>query len=107
MEWTPPPLLLCLTVWTRRDGTFPDDQRPIRVKWFKHRGPGDVAFNQVETEVRREDWSAREGGAAAFIDATLSEPGSYVLRVLAYNTVGELSNEVGPPNSSRRGSHDT
>lgn len=78
-----------LTAWTHRDGTFPDDQRHIRIKWFKHRGPGRVAFGEPEAEVPHEAWSA-EGGAAVLTDATFSEPGSYVVRVLAYNRVPEF-----------------
>ena len=80
---------LRLTAWIRRDGSFPDDLRPIRVKWFKHRGPGRVSFSGGEAEVAQEVWSA-DGGAAVSADASFSEPGSYVVRVLAYNTVPEF-----------------
>ena len=78
-----------LVVWVHRDGTFPDDRRPIRLKWFKHRGPGRVVFSEPEAEVPHEAWSA-EGGAAVSTRATFSEPGGYVVRVLAYNRVPEF-----------------
>ncbi len=78
-----------LIAWTHRDGRFPGDERPIRIKWFKHRGPGRVAFREPESEVPHEAWSA-EGGAALTTVATFSEPGSYVVRVLAYNRVPEF-----------------
>lgn len=78
-----------LVAWTHRDGVFPGDERPIRIKWFKHRGPGQVAFGEPDAEVPHEAWSA-EGGAAVSTDASFSEPGSYVVRVLAYNRVPEF-----------------
>ena len=78
-----------LIAWTHRDGTFPDDERPIRLKWFKHRGPGRVTFGEPEAEVPHEAWSA-EGGAAVSTDVSFSEPGTYVVRVLAYNRVPEF-----------------
>ena len=78
-----------LVVWVHRDGTFPDDRRPIRLKWFKHRGPGRVVFSEPEAEVPHEAWSA-EGGAAVSTRASFSEPGGYVVRVLAYNRVPEF-----------------
>ena len=80
---------LRVSAWIRRDGSFPGDQRPIFVRWFKHRGPGQVAFGELASEVPAELWSA-EGGAAVSADVTFSEPGDYVLRVLAYNTIGEF-----------------
>ena len=78
-----------LIAWTHRDGVFPGDERPIRIKWFKHRGPGQIAFGEPEPEVSHEAWSA-EGGAVVTTVATFSEPGSYVVRVLAYNRVPEF-----------------
>ena len=78
-----------LVAWTHRDGVFPDDRRPIRIKWFKHRGPGRVTFGEPDAEVPPEQWSA-EGGAAVSTDVSFSEPGSYVVRVLAYNRVPEF-----------------
>ncbi len=78
-----------LIAWTHRDGTFPDDRRPIRVTWFEHRGPGQVSFGEAETEVPHDAWSAA-GGAAVSTGATFSEPGRYVIRVLAYNRIPEF-----------------
>ena len=52
---------LRLVAWTHRDGAFPDDARPILLRWFKHRGPGHVTFGTPEAEVPPEAWNA-EGG---------------------------------------------
>ena len=78
-----------LVAWVHRDGIFPDDQRPIHLKWFKHRGPGRIAFGDPEAEVPHEAWSV-EGGAAVSTGASFSEPGTYVIRVLAYNRIPEF-----------------
>ncbi|MDE2803665.1 MAG: hypothetical protein OXN18_00815 [Gemmatimonadota bacterium] len=78
-----------VTVRVGRDGVFPDDRRPVNLKWFRHRGPGPVGFSEREAEVPADAWSV-EGGAAVSIDATFNEPGSYVIRVLAYNTIREF-----------------
>ena len=82
---------LPLTVWTTRsDSMMPDDTRPINVRWVKHRGPGDVSFSPREIHVETETWQAADDGAPATTQAMFGEPGDYVLRVVAYNTVGEF-----------------
>lgn len=51
----------------------------VRVTWVKHRGPGTVTFAEPRPTV--------EDGRAT-TTATFSEPGIYILRVLAGNTGG-------------------
>ena len=91
-----------LTVRVGRDGVFPDDERPVNLRWFKHRGPGRIDFSAADAEVPADAWTTVDGaavstdapvteaGAAVFTDAIFSEPGSYVIRVLAYNTIREF-----------------
>ena len=67
-----------LTVW-RTDPEPPagdrgNGQPEERVTWDKYRGPGTVTFTEPEPKV--------EGGRATTM-ATFSEPGDYILRVLA------------------------
>jgi hypothetical protein len=78
-----------LTVWTSRDHGLEDDQRPIYVRWFKHQAPGVVTFAKSEFEVLVEDWMS-DGGAAVSTQATFSEPGEYVLRVMVFNRWNEF-----------------
>ena len=73
-----------LTVWTTRSDIFPDDTRPIDIRWVKHRGPGDVAFSPREFRVAADVWKASGDGAPASTAATFSGPGQYVLRGLAH-----------------------
>jgi hypothetical protein len=78
-----------LSVWASRDLDLADDQRPIRLRWSVHQGPGDVTFTSPEAEIPVEDWMSSEGGYASS-RATFNEPGRYVLRVLAYNRWNEF-----------------
>ena len=75
--------------WVARDAAAGGDERPIHVKWFKHQGPGDVAFAERTARVEREAW-AQAGGARVAVAATFSEPGDYLLRVLAFNVLREF-----------------
>lgn len=72
-----------LTVWTRDDGV--SRARGSRrskpgVAWSKYRGPGAVTFDEPEPEL---DVSGRAETRVSF-----SEPGHYVLRVLAWDESG-------------------
>ena len=75
--------------WVARDAAAGGDERPVNVKWFKHQGPGDVAFTERTARVERGAW-AQEGGARVAVAATFSEPGDYLLRVLAFNVLREF-----------------
>ena len=82
---------LPLTIWTTRAEPFRGDRRPINVRWFKHQGPGDVAFSRPRAAVRARAWRrVRGAGARVTTEATFSAPGEYVLRALAYNTIREF-----------------
>jgi len=63
---------------------------PVTVTWSKFRGPGEVAFTNAKPEVAL---GKAEGGAAgvsgtATTSATFSEPGDYVLLVVANDWSG-------------------
>jgi hypothetical protein len=54
-----------------------------RVFLTKHRGPGDVKFDNVRPEVNHAD------GGRVNATATFSEPGEYVIRVQVNDSTGE------------------
>ena len=80
------PYPVMLTVW-RTDPEPPagggggrgGEPLEVSVTWVKYRGPGTVTFAEPEPTV--------EDGQAT-TTATFSEPGDYILRVLAGNTSG-------------------
>lgn len=79
---------LTVTVWASDDGRTSGsvartggEDVPVTLTWFKHQGPGDVAFSEPTAEV------AVTGGSATTM-ATFSEPGEYVLRVRANDASG-------------------
>ena len=78
-----------LTIWTGREVEAAGDERPINVKWFKHQGPGTVTFAERTQRVDPAAW-AEAGGAAVAAEVTFSEPGEYLLRVLAFNVIREF-----------------
>jgi hypothetical protein len=63
---------------------------PVTVRWSKYRGPGNVTFSKERPEVEKLD---RKNGPAfngrAQTTATFSEPGEYVLHVVANDYSGE------------------
>ena len=72
-----------LHVWASDDGVKkrPSERPPqLGLAWSKFRGPGDVAFDEARPKVN-------DGGKAT-TTATFSEPGEYVLRVLAWDDSG-------------------
>ena len=82
---------LALTIWITDDeigrggGGFRRQTEPIVLLWFKHRGPGDVAFSDTEPAVDREN------GGRSTTSATFDAPGSYVLRVRVNDLSGNIS----------------
>ena len=77
-----------LTVWAWDDGRARGSIAragrtgvPVTLTWFKHRGPGDVTFEESTARV------PVEGGNATTM-ATFSEPGDYVIRVRANDASG-------------------
>jgi hypothetical protein len=89
---------LTLTVWLSDDAkTLPDAKTPpkgppVTVTWGKFRGPGDVTFADRKPAVEKKDGagtpSAGFSGKAA-TTATFSEPGEYILRVVANDWSGD------------------
>jgi len=88
-----------LTVWVADDaktppGALPSRTKgtPVTVKWSKFRGPGDVTFSEAGPKVEESDWAAPPPavftGKAETI-ATFSEPGDYLLRVVANDISGD------------------
>ena len=61
-------------------GDRPRSDAGFGVVWSKYRGPGSVTFSETEPEV--------DAAGKAVTTATFSEPGEYVLRVLAWDDTG-------------------
>ena len=78
-----------LRAWVARDAAGAADERPINTKWFKHQGPGDITFAERTASVEPDAWGL-EGGAEVATTVTFSEPGEYLLRLLAFNVVREF-----------------
>jgi hypothetical protein len=75
---------VALTVWARDDGKGATSVAsagrgvppPVQLAWFKHQGPGRVAFEPATGRVG-------SAGGQATSQATFSAPGDYVIRVRA------------------------
>jgi hypothetical protein len=52
------------------------------VWWFKHQGPGEVRFSMKESEI--------EGPAEVTTTAAFTEPGDYILRVKAVESIADI-----------------
>jgi hypothetical protein len=89
---------LVLTVWVSDDAKFTSSSglkprnpdRPVTVTWTKYRGPGNVTFAKDRPEVEKIE---RPGSTAPFngksaTTATFSEPGEYVVHVVANDFSG-------------------
>ncbi len=95
---------LSLNAWVRRDNPFrAADPRPIRVRWFKYQGPGDVTFTPNWDSwkeptigwVHSAAWLASADAFGQFgTAATFSQPGGYILQVQAYNASGRPEYET-------------
>ena len=86
---------LSLVVWATDDGVTrrrreggDDEPRPlVRLAWHAHQGPAAVAFADEELEIM-------EGGdGRAETTVTFTEPGEYLLRVLANDRSGGGGNQ--------------
>lgn len=90
---------LTLTVWVADDaksfqGGKPPETPPITVTWSKYRGPGTVAFsnNKPPVEQGPGKWKVTPAPVVtgkATTTATFSEPGEYVLHVVANDWSGD------------------
>jgi hypothetical protein len=86
-----------LTVWVADDATLPlAGARPrtpaVIVSWSKFRGPGTVTFANTRPAVEKADFKAPPSAkfmGTAHTSATFSEPGDYILRVVANDWSGD------------------
>jgi len=90
---------LALTVWVADDAKVPPgtparaaNATPVSVAWSKFRGPGLVTFANARPPIEKADWNppppAVFAGKAA-TSVTFSEPGEYILRVVANDISGD------------------
>jgi len=88
---------LALTVWVADDAKAPlaglrPRTVPVTVGWSKFRGPGEVKFANERPGVEKAEFHAPPATTftgKATTTATFSEPGEYVLRVVANDWSGE------------------
>jgi len=90
---------LTLTVWVADDAKVPPGTparaakaTPVSVAWTKFRGPGTVTFSDEKPEVQKADWNAPQPAVfsgKATTSVTFSEPGEYILRVVANDISGD------------------
>lgn len=84
---------LTLTVWVSDDaktfpGAKPPKTPPVILSWGKYRGPGKVTFSKNIPAVEKTEGKAPFNGKAT-TTATFSEPGEYILRVVANDWSGD------------------
>ena len=92
------PSPLMLTVWVADDVKLPRSatqglrNTPVTVSWGKFRGPGTVTFVNNKPTVEKTESKVTPAPAftgRATTNATFSEPGEYVLRVVANDASGD------------------
>ena len=78
--------------WTTNSGARPKNQGPpVTVRWSKYRGPGNVIFanDRPPLEEMEHDPTAAPFSGKATTTVTFTEPGEYVLHVVANDYSGE------------------
>lgn len=88
---------LPITVWLADDAKVPPGQPQPRtpavtIGWSMFRGPGNVTFDKERPTVEKTEFKAPEGSVftgKATTTATFSDPGEYVLKVVANDYSGE------------------
>jgi hypothetical protein len=90
---------LTLTVWVSDDGKRTSGSGalsknpgpPVTLRWDKYRGPGNVKFSEVRPKVDFSKAASEKPGFSgqAATTATFSEPGEYVLHVVANDYSGD------------------
>ena len=88
----------------RRDNPYREqDERAIRVRWFKYQGPGDVTFapnwnswkEKTVGWVDASSWLETEYAyGQSGTEAVFSESGEYIVQVQAYNDAGRSNYET-------------
>ena len=77
--------------WTTNSGARPRNLgAPVTLRWSKYRGPGEVTFDPTRPEVEKtesKDPAAFSGKATTVV--TFSEPGQYLLHVVANDYSGD------------------
>jgi hypothetical protein len=82
-----------LTVWVSDDakwftGAKPPKTPAVTLRWSEFRGPGKVTFSKDRPRVEKTEGKAPFNGKAS-TTATFSEPGEYILHVVANDWSGE------------------
>jgi len=90
---------LLLTVWASDDAKLTTSSGarprnlgpPVAVRWSEYRGPAAVTFAKERPEVEKMEWKAAPAAftGKATTTASFSEPGEYVLHVVANDYSGE------------------
>ncbi|HEY7337485.1 MAG TPA: hypothetical protein VH639_21510 [Bryobacteraceae bacterium] len=88
---------LALNVWASDDAKFTSSSSsrpknlgaPVMLRWSKFRGPGAVKFSEEKPRVEKTDEKGVAFSGKAATTATFSEPGDYVLHLLANDYSGE------------------
>jgi len=89
---------LTLTAWVSDDAKFTtssgarpaDPGPPVTVRWSKYRGTGNVTFAKERPDAEKtESKNAAAFSGKATTTATFSEPGDYVLHIVANDYSGE------------------
>ena len=88
---------LPLTVWLADDAKVPPGQPQPRspavtIAWSMFRGPGAVTFDKERPTVEKTEFKAPQGSqftGKATTNATFSDPGEYVLKVVANDFSGD------------------
>ncbi|PWT98098.1 MAG: hypothetical protein C5B51_29935 [Terriglobia bacterium] len=88
---------LSLTVWASDDAKLTTSSGapprnlgpPVVLRWSKYRGPGQVSFNAERPEIEKLESKEAAFSGKAVVTATFSEPGQYVLQVVANDYSGE------------------
>jgi len=90
---------MTLTVWVADDAKVPPGTparaakaTPVSVAWSKFRGPGQVTFSAERPAIEIDNWNPPAPAVfagKATTSVTFSEPGEYVLRVVANDVSGD------------------
>jgi hypothetical protein len=88
---------LTLTAWVSDDAKFTTSSgarpktlgAPVTVKWTMYRGPAPVTFSKDRPEVEKLDFKEPGFSGKATTTVTFSEPGEYILHLVANDYSGE------------------